>query len=242
MRTHRTLPTALALLALFVALGGTGYALTSSGASTTIIHACVNDKTGALRIVGSSTACHGRHGVHAGEHAVGWNATGPSGPVGPVGPSDTYSARNESRVSGENSVTLTLPAGSYAVTGGCQAGIEQFGGSPTALAFGMAESELTVGPAIAPSGGSTILDVQQASVPNQGATGGLMLDYVQYGATVLTSSGTVNLPSGRTLYETCNNDGPAAPAVGASNVSNIDYSNMYLTAIRVGSLHASSAS
>lgn len=69
-----------------------------------------------------------------------------------------------------------------------------------------------------------------------------MLDYVQYGATTLTNSGTVSLPSGRTLYETCRNGGPGAPAVGGSNVSNIAYSDLYLTAIRVGSLHASSAS
>ena len=242
MRSARTFPTALALLALFVALGGTGYALTSSGTSSTVIHACVNDKTGALRIVGTSTVCHRRRGGHPGEHAIDWNATGPSGPVGPVGPSDAYSVRGQSRTSGENSVTLTLPAGSYVVTGGCQADIEQFGGSPTPLTIGLAQAVLSVGPPLAPSGGSTIVDFQQSSVPNQGATGGLMLDYVQYGATTLTNSGTVTLPSGGTLYETCRNGGPGAPAVGGSNVSNIAYSDMYLAAIRVGSLHASSAS
>ncbi len=46
----------------------------------TVIHACVNKQTGALRIVPAGTTCK------VTESAVTWNTTGPQGPVGPAGP------------------------------------------------------------------------------------------------------------------------------------------------------------
>src|SRR6185437_2257482 len=47
----------------------------------TVIHACANKQTGALRVVPAGTSCK------ATESAVSWNSAGPQGPAGPSGPS-----------------------------------------------------------------------------------------------------------------------------------------------------------
>jgi hypothetical protein len=47
---------------------------------TTIYYGCVNNSTGAIRIVSSSTTCKTT------EHKIQWNQTGPQGPAGPAGP------------------------------------------------------------------------------------------------------------------------------------------------------------
>ena len=61
-------------VALFVALGGTGYAAASHAHSNTI-NACANKKTGQLSI---------RHGAHCkrGQVKVSWAKQGPRGPAG----------------------------------------------------------------------------------------------------------------------------------------------------------------
>ena len=42
-------------------------------------YGCVNNSTGAIRIVGQATTCN------TGEHKIQWNQTGPQGPAGPKG-------------------------------------------------------------------------------------------------------------------------------------------------------------
>lgn len=69
--------TIVAYLALFVALGGGAYAV-SSKPTTSTISGCYSKRTGALRI-----AVHGR--CHKGELSVSWNKRGPTGPSGPAG-------------------------------------------------------------------------------------------------------------------------------------------------------------
>jgi hypothetical protein len=61
-------------IALFVALGGTGYAATSHSHSNTV-NACANKKTGQLSI---------RHGARCkrGQVKVSWGKQGPKGPAG----------------------------------------------------------------------------------------------------------------------------------------------------------------
>jgi hypothetical protein len=85
---------AVALLALFVALGGTGYA--ASGGFTTAgkLQACVG-RNGALTLLKSGKSC--RHG----QHAVTWNQTGPPGPPGPSGTSG---------LNGQSGTSATIPA------------------------------------------------------------------------------------------------------------------------------------
>jgi hypothetical protein len=243
MRASKSLPVALSLIALFVALGGTGYAVMSTNSGEDVIHACISNRTGAVRIVKGPRACQRARRGHQGERALAWNQRGlpgAVGPVGPAGPSDAYSVQGDSNIQGQNSVSLTLPPGSYIATGGCTAGIEQTSGGRTPLTIGLARAVLTVGPSL--SSQSSTLDERQASVPNQGATGILLGSYVQYGATVLSNNGSFTLPSSGTLSETCTDGGTPAPTVGGSDVSNIDYGGLYLTAIRVASLHESGAS
>src|ERR1700689_2186922 len=48
-------------------------------AAQTVIFACVNNTTGAVQIVGSTTTCA------TGSHKIQWNQAGPAGPTGPKG-------------------------------------------------------------------------------------------------------------------------------------------------------------
>jgi hypothetical protein len=62
--------------------GGPSAQATNDDAGT--IHACVNDKSGAIKIVNAPEDCQ------QGEHSLSWNisgAQGPAGPEGPAGPS-----------------------------------------------------------------------------------------------------------------------------------------------------------
>jgi hypothetical protein len=83
----------LGLIALFVALGGTSYALTGSGGGPNQIRACVSKANGSLRVVARRT-CKGN------ERLLVWNRQGPpgipgapgaagaAGPTGPAGPAE----------------------------------------------------------------------------------------------------------------------------------------------------------
>ena len=48
--------------------------------ATTIYYGCVNNSTGAIRIVSKTTVCKST------EHKIQWNQIGPQGPAGPQGP------------------------------------------------------------------------------------------------------------------------------------------------------------
>lgn len=91
---------AVALLALFVALGGTGYA--ASGGFTTAgkLRACVA-RNGALTLLKSGKSC--RHG----QHEIAWNQTGLAGPPGPPGPSGTSGLNGQSGTSATISAKVT---------------------------------------------------------------------------------------------------------------------------------------
>jgi hypothetical protein len=71
----------IAFVALFVALGGTSYAVTSTSlvSSHGAISACVNKKTGALHLVASGSKCHGKREL------VTWNQQGVAGVAGAAG-------------------------------------------------------------------------------------------------------------------------------------------------------------
>lgn len=73
---------ALALFALFLALGGSSYALTGRGfvGSDGSLNACVTKTSGAVRMVRAPTRCH------RDETLVSWNVQGPAGVPGPAGP------------------------------------------------------------------------------------------------------------------------------------------------------------
>src|SRR5580693_6424506 len=65
-------------LALFLAMFLSSI-VAPPAAAQTVIFACVNNTTGAVQIVGSTTTCA------TGSHKIQWNQTGPTGPAGPKG-------------------------------------------------------------------------------------------------------------------------------------------------------------
>lgn len=68
-------------LALFLSL-----VAARSAAAQSVIFACVNNTTGAVQIVGSTTTCA------TGSHKIQWNQTGPAGPKGATGPAGVKGA------------------------------------------------------------------------------------------------------------------------------------------------------
>ncbi len=69
--------TVAAYLALFVALGGSAYAVTSS-TPTGVLRACVSNRTGAMRLLREGSC-------KPSEHMVSWNIAGSAGPAGAAG-------------------------------------------------------------------------------------------------------------------------------------------------------------
>ncbi len=69
--------TVAAYLALFVALGGSAYAVSTSK-PTGVLKACVSNETGAMRLLRQGSC-------KPSEHMVRWNIAGPAGPAGPAG-------------------------------------------------------------------------------------------------------------------------------------------------------------
>ena len=64
-------------------VSGAAVGVAASPAKT--LHACVNNKTGAMRAVGGTTC-------KSGEHAIAWNSKGIAGARGPVGPAGPQGA------------------------------------------------------------------------------------------------------------------------------------------------------
>jgi hypothetical protein len=77
MRVSRT---ALVLGAMLLAalVGGGTWAL-AHGGDPKLVHACVNDESGAVRVVGAKDQCSKK------ETALDWSIQGPAGPQGPQG-------------------------------------------------------------------------------------------------------------------------------------------------------------
>jgi hypothetical protein len=70
----------LALIALFVAFGGTSYAAVNANPGRSgLIDGCYTAKTGALRVISAGKKCA------KGQLALSWNQKGQSGPQGPAG-------------------------------------------------------------------------------------------------------------------------------------------------------------
>jgi hypothetical protein len=70
---------AIGLLALFVALGGTSYAVTSGGRDSPRLYACVAGGHKTLNLTSASQPCPN------GQRKISWSQRGPRGPAGPAG-------------------------------------------------------------------------------------------------------------------------------------------------------------
>ncbi len=142
--------TVAAYLALFVALGGSAYAMTSS-TPTGVLRACVSNQTGAMRLVREGSC-------KPSEHMVRWNIAGPAGPAGaagaqgsqgpqgvqgPTGPTGTVEASNSYTKAESDSRYLPIEgtaadssdlggvaASGYLTSTGTAANSSELGGSP----------------------------------------------------------------------------------------------------------------
>ena len=121
--------TVAAYLALFVALGGSAYAVSTSK-STGVLKACVSNETGAMRLlrVGSCKPS---------EHMVRWNIAGSAGPAGSVGPAGPTGAQGDQGLQGptgtvdtENFYTKDESDSRYLPVGGNAADSSELGGVP----------------------------------------------------------------------------------------------------------------
>jgi hypothetical protein len=133
---------AVAMVAVFVALGGTSYAVISSSTvpdSLGVFHACVSRSSGGIRIVTKPSACqkavaHGKHKTR-GELAVSWSQTGPAGKNGANGTNGANGANGINGINGAPAGTrffATDPTsaadhtiatiGPLTLQGGCSAG------------------------------------------------------------------------------------------------------------------------
>ena len=95
-------------------LGVLGFSLIATTAATaapvsTMIAACVNTSTGAVRIVSSTSLCV------AGETGTTWAVVGPTGPAGPAGPTGAAGASGAQGATGP--AGAAGPAGSTGATG-----------------------------------------------------------------------------------------------------------------------------
>jgi hypothetical protein len=108
--------TAIAYLALFVALGGSAYAIgKSSSPSSGVIAACYSKRTGDLRVLTGDRCRHG-------EHKLVWNQQGVPGPRGVQGPAGT--------VDTSNVYTKTESDARYLASSATAANANQLGGQP----------------------------------------------------------------------------------------------------------------
>jgi hypothetical protein len=204
------------MLATFIALGGTAYALDPSNSH---IHACVDRATSTVRIVD-----HCRRG----ERAITWAKTGPAGP------SDGYQSNG-----GPGSTSVKVPPGDYIATADCTATQARTASqSSTIPAFGEAVLFLTTDteffyPGSGPGDGTSTA----ASVPNMGQRllqGPPPLPSESGSASLSTSAG-FHLPHGGTIFADCY--GAAVGHGMGGSEQPLTGAGVHVTAIRVGTLH-----
>lgn len=104
LRSHLTYANVMATGAIFIALGGGAYAVTSGIPDHHgVFHGCVNKRTGALRLVSSASSCRKGSRKRPAEFAVSWNQQGQPGTPGSPGAPGTPATRLWAVVNGAGS-------------------------------------------------------------------------------------------------------------------------------------------
>lgn len=101
------------LLVTLISMSGVMY-VSAHGGDVTLIHACVNNRTGAVRIVSANTPCDANK-----ESALDWGIQGPKGDkgdTGSAGPQGSQGPQGEPGLAGvlnvyRNVIPFTVPAG-----------------------------------------------------------------------------------------------------------------------------------
>jgi hypothetical protein len=225
----------ISLIALFVALGGTGYAALklpkNSVGSRQIKTGAVGSsevKDGSLRRrdFGKGQVPAGPRGAEGPVGPAGANGTdgsdGHDGTTGPRGPSDAYVGSNSGSQNDSNSASVTVPAGDYVAAASGQA--LYFRNDST---YPTSEGETTC--ALTSAGDSAHNAGTFATVPSHGFS----ISTQRGGLATVSQNSVFHLPSGGTITYTCSNAAAGTQDAAAA----IQYANMRVTAIQVGALH-----
>jgi hypothetical protein len=221
----------ISLVALFVALGGTGYAAlklpNNSVGSSQIKTGAVRSsevKDGSLKLkdFGKGQIPTGARGAVGPAGPPGANgANGHDGATGARGPSDAYVANTSGSQNDSSSISVNVPAGDYAAAGSGQ--VLYFRNDST---YPTTEGEVTCS---LTSAGDTAHNAGTfATVPSHG----FAISTERGGLTTVSQNTAFHLTAAGTIVYTCSN----APA-GTQDGSTMQYSNLRVTAIQVGTVH-----
>ncbi|MCW3047729.1 MAG: hypothetical protein JWO74_2013 [Solirubrobacterales bacterium] len=242
LRSRLTFANVLSMVALFVALGGSSYAaVTITGAQIkdgSITTKDIKDwsllnrdfKPGQLPRGGTGpqgpAGAAGRDGATGPAGPAGVNGTnganGQDGGTGPRGPSDAYVSGNVGPQSDSNSASVTVPAGDFVAAASGQ--VLYFRDDST---FPISEEEATC--SLTSAGDAPHNTGTFATVPSHGFSSGTQ----RGGSATVSQNSAFHLASGGTIAYTCSN----ASAGTQDGAATMQYSNMRVTAIRVGALH-----
>jgi hypothetical protein len=243
LRSRLSYANLTATIAMFIALGGTGYAAVtlaqnsvgtkqlkksavtgSKLAANAVTSAKVKD--GSLRVADFNPTDLGALKGPKGDPG----AAGAKGDTGPIGPSDVYSAKSNDPCGGTASpdlihphafclatLSLTLPAGSYAVSG--------------KITFANATGTAGDGECYFADNG----DISLATVPISGETVSDGINLHHFGTATVYVQEDVALGTGGTVTMKCQNTGASDVSDGGSNDLGLGYERLH--AIKVGAVH-----
>jgi hypothetical protein len=145
VRSHLTYANMMATGAMFVALGGSAYALNGGADNSSVFHGCVSNRTGTLRVVKSANSCakaHGR-GTHRqpGETAISWSQQGPPGLQGTQGDPGTPGQKGDPGTPGQDATHLFAYIDDF---GANTAATVQYGNGVTEVADPTGDNAYTV--------------------------------------------------------------------------------------------------
>ena len=121
------------LLAAMLSMSGVMY-VSAHGGDVTLIHACVNNHNGSVRIVSPTTACDANR-----ETALDWSIQGPKGDKGDVGPAGPQGPQWPAGERGfyTNTLSITVPVGNPGTAiPTCAAGDQAISGGVDGLLMG----------------------------------------------------------------------------------------------------------
>jgi hypothetical protein len=222
----------ISVIALFVALGGTGYAALKLPKNSV---GSAQIRTGA---VGTSEVKD--HSLRLKDFRTGQipagarGATGPAGPAGTNGvnghdgapgargPSDAYSGSDTTPTDNLNTASVNVPAGDYAVTASGQALYFRDDSTYPTIDGEMYCTLTSAGDAGHNTGAF-------ATVPRDG----FQSDPQRGGIATMSQNSVFHLTTADTITYTCQN----APLGTKDGSAHMQYHNMHITAIRVAALH-----